>query len=761
MIENQSILHVYSSHRSLMQHLKSDVLLTPNMLMGAFFEQIVIIDGYRAMPRAMRLPLSVAIIKECVEDLGRVKFIFERSFLGFLESSQFLFDFFTELTQAQVAISEIPTVDIYEDYADHLRVLEKVEQRYKQRLEALRFYDGYILPENAKMRINEAFIKRFECIDIYLEGIMSKAHLYLLEQISTMTTLRLHFCVDMFNTHLSFLPTRLLKQCHISHRYAMRFDTAEIVESSPIIFSAKIRSYSFALRISQVSLVLYQIQEWLKSGIFANDIVVIVPDEHFARYLALFDKAGNLNFAMGKDITHTRVYKHLQSYLSSCEESQDDKPSPYAQICEDIQSCICRFEDSQSKKVRQKVSELLFIWGSIYERKCTHQEILALLCEELKKSNIDDVSGGKVRVIGVLESRGFKANKVIIVDFNDGIVPSVSSSDLFLNSQLRQRLGMPTIKEKELLQKHYYYSILSTAQEVVITYVANEETHKSLLLDELTHYQDIHIEENDGDKHFALLPQGRNIAYREDTFIGTLSKTLTPSKLQTFLECARKYYYQHIESLRYKDKSDAALMGNILHQCLHSVYEKYIAKKVQLKARDLCEDMKAFLNSYPAGNANQIAEIKLMYYELEAFLQKEDNHLVEILCLEQDMQGDYKGFNMHVRPDRVQKVNERIEIIDYKYKTDFKIKKRENMTDFALILYKHIFLQNYPQYAHLPIELCYFDIKGCKILPLNDVEEIERILCEKIASLHGKIHFEKCEKRNSCRYCDFKILCQR
>ena len=102
----KTALKVYSSNRALMQNLSPDELLPPHMMIGKFFSQLVIIDGYRALPKSMRLPLAMSILKECKDKLLGAKMIFEESFLGFLETSNFLFAFFDELAQAQVAIEQ-------------------------------------------------------------------------------------------------------------------------------------------------------------------------------------------------------------------------------------------------------------------------------------------------------------------------------------------------------------------------------------------------------------------------------------------------------------------------------------------------------------------------------------------------------------------------------------------------------------------------------------------------------------------------------
>ncbi|MCH5314069.1 MAG: PD-(D/E)XK nuclease family protein [Helicobacter sp.] len=757
-------LKVYSSHRSLMQYLDEGVLLSPHMMMSEFFAQAVIIEGYRALPEAMRLLLSLEILKECAKELQRVNFIFEESFLAFLESSQFLFGFFDELSQAQVDIGEIPLLDTYGDYEDHLYVLEWVQKRYKERLEELLYYDKLILPPKAKMRINEDFIRHFESIHLYIEGIISKAHLALLTHIASLSTLKVHFCFDEYNASLPFLPSYILEQCSPFHRYSFDFKTGEMLSCESISFQAQVRSYSFSLRISQVALVFYMIHQWLQSGVNEEDIAVIVPDEHFVQYLALFDKAHNLNFAMGRDITHSLAYKHLQDMLSDYKE--ESAILPYERICEGIQTHLASYEDRQSKKVREYVSELLFIWenGGFTERR--YAEVLELLLEELKHYSIDDVMGGKIRVMGVLESRGFVCKKVIIVDFNEGVIPSVAQSDLFLNSALRKKLQMPTIKDKEQLQKHYYYAMFSTADEVVVSYVENEDRHRSLLLEEWDKY--VKVQEYNGDAHFALLAEGEKLEYCEDSFTGEIPKKLSPSRLKVFLECPRRYFYQHIEYLSDIGQESGAFLGNILHQCLESIYAPYVGKKISLNAREVHHNALKWLESYVQENALSAldrANIKLLSYELEKFLDeyyKTQKGQIEILCLEEQMEAQYGGFVFSVRPDRIQKSDEGIEILDYKYRKNFEpTKDAEKTTDFALLLYKHAFWQNYPQYASLPVKLGYWDIKKAAVVEEESIEEKERILLEKLQSLQGEIVFSKTEKRTTCHYCPFVELCDR
>ncbi len=95
---------------------------------------------------------------------------------------------------------------------------------------------------------------------------------------------------------------------------------------------------------------------------------------------------------------------------------------------------------------------------------------LFLWLKRLSKLSIDDVRGGKITVMGALETRGVAFKGVIIIDFNDGIVPAIPAKDEFLNSSVRKLANLPTKNDREALQKQVYKRLIENGDEVVITY---------------------------------------------------------------------------------------------------------------------------------------------------------------------------------------------------------------------------------------------------------------------------------------------------
>ena len=422
------------------------------------------------------------------------------------------------------------------------------------------------------------------------------------------------------------------------------------------------------------------------------------------------------------------------------------------------------YEDRQSKKVRECVSELLFLWELLDLDFLEMSDILSFLLEELAQRNIDDIHGGKIRVMGVLKSRGFMYKKAVIVDCNKDVIPNVSEGDLFLNSRLRSELKMPTIKDKEQLQKHYYYGIFSTANEVAVAFVESEDKQKALLLDELG--QKTKLCYYNGDLLYGLLPPGRKLAYCEDKFFGRMPEVLTPSRLKTFLECPRKYYFLYEERMSEFSKNDGnAFLGNVLHTCLKSVYKPFVHRAMRFDMQEIIRSAESWLDDFAkqAQSALNLAEIELLKCELRRFFTQanlsEKQAEVEILQLEgENMRLELEGFSFYVRPDRIQKVGEAVEIIDYKYRKNLNI-KRDMANDFAMILYDFAFKQSDSVYKNLPVCMYYWDIRGG--VQQSEQQEKREILLGKLVELKGDVEFSKAKDRQPCRYCEFVDLCDR
>ena len=164
-------LYVFSSTRAMQEFLKAQDggFLPQCMLIGEFFSQVLLVEGKSKIPPMMRKILLSEVFREFeFEERESEILFFEKNFLGYLETSSFLLTFFNELNHHKVSIKDIPQKDIYGDYEDHLRVLEKVQESYERKLGEYGVYD---FPHNAK--ILDEFVEHFERIDVFLDGFLT------------------------------------------------------------------------------------------------------------------------------------------------------------------------------------------------------------------------------------------------------------------------------------------------------------------------------------------------------------------------------------------------------------------------------------------------------------------------------------------------------------------------------------------------------------------------------------------------------------
>lgn len=710
-------LFVFSSSRALnnfyINH--SQALLPEAKTIKTFFEEIIIIEDKIKIPKFIR---SV-ILYQVIQDIDIEKIGFDKAFLRFLENSKFLFHFFDELEAAMLDINLIDTSDTYGDYEDHLRILHKIYNAYKLELEKHNLYDIGIEPT-----IYKEYLEYYDNIYIFVDGILSRKDWHILELASKHTNIEIIFQYTSFN---AFIFDRILPYAlELDYQYSLNIATKEIVSSQKILpTSPHIKLYSFATRLNQAMLVIAKVNEWLEAG-FSN-IAIILPSQDFVKYLKLFDTSRNLNYAMGVENT-ALIQKIKQLQIA---------PNPAISKLQNVFNAI----ESLSPHLLNDLWELKF-FEDFFEN-LSNEEICDFIINNI--SNIDDTNGGKVRVIEILETRGMQFDKVIIVDFNEDFVPKLSDNDMFLNTTIRKRVGLPTLKDKESLQRHYYCNAINNAKEVHIAF--SSKILPSSLIDDIGLNSQDAI---DGESLWQFFAPTTQSAYLEEDFIYPYTdKNFSVSKLKTFITCPRKFYFAYCKQLKScDDEQNNAYVGNLIHDYFMQC-DDFSSQKLE-----------AFLHQ-KASNPAELLDLEILKYKVEPFLkfQREILREREILHREFEFNIHIKDFCFHGRIDRIDRSGNQIFLIDYKVKNHFNI---NNEGFLQLYIYKKAIESLYQNYS---INALYYDVLGDKhehyMNPTNEEEAQDMVeSCFKQFS-QPNINFHKSEDMKVCQYCDYKYLCNR
>ncbi len=766
-------LFVFSSTRRLKHFYleQGEGFLPSAMSMGSFFEQAFYIPNKKKIPNSARLILMIDTIKAIAKEKKSILeglLLFENSFLGYLESTSFLFDLFDELSSACIKLNELSSKDIYLDYEKHLEVLEMIYDRYIKKLEELGFYDK-IMQE--KPAILKEFFEHFSSIEWHLDGFMSVFERQCLLEVAELVPITLHLSCDKYNQKfLEFLNLKLETDCD----YSIDFKTQKILSQTFNDQKIEPKLYANSSYLKQGALVLQTIEEYLQKDNDPNKMAIITPNADFLPFLKLLDKNNNLNFAMGLGAKNSPYYTELVKILEDLQTSDCNLSESALLDLENITIPLLEQQSSKEKApLKEAHSQIMHQYHLLKDtlKNYSLKDLLHLYLQEFEANfRLDDSSGGKIRVMDTLETRGMQFDKIVIVDFNETCVPSLKDCDLFLNSALRKSLNLPTLLDKKNLQKHYYYQLFKNSKEITLSYIESETSKASNMLLELN----LHIEPiKDAYTLFAPSPLKD---YQEEEIKDAIPKdfSFSASSLNAFLTCKRRFYYHYMKRFKEspKDESNSAV-GSLLHELLKEAYEK--DKNPYALEERLIWLLETRENITPKERLDTLVALK----KIQAFYLKEKerfNAKIKILDLEKSFETIIQGVAFKGRIDRIDKTaDNEIILLDYKFKSDLKL---DNMSktqrgglspkeiaqisaDYQMAIYAFA-LKNLGYKG--PIKAFFYDLRKGELLEEDELilqAKMDHLEFSLIPKLKQEIDFEKTLEAKDCEYCSFKDMCNR
>lgn len=332
-----------------------------------------------------------------------------------------------------------------------------------------------------------------------------------------------------------------------------------------------------------------------------------------------------------------------------------------------------------------------------------------LFSELLKNSSIsfqgEPLEG--LQIMGLLETRALDFKRVILVGANEGSIPKTTTPQSFIPWDLKNYFGLPGRKEQDALYAYYFYRLINRPSELSLLYTTHSgkdlaSTEASRYLRQLAYYN------KQGETHFKIAQYQTNLAHipqpikevklvRNDFYRRKLKeklqKSLSPTALSAYLNCPLDFYFRYILGLQESDTIDeeigADVIGNIIHKVLDALYKPYINaepdfKEIWSKLDDelklvIAEEMK---NRWINTGMNRM-QIQIIETLLEKFLKLDESFIKEqvsegrsfkIVKVEEalsrkyefEIEGEHVEINLRGFADRIDRIDDRLRIIDYK-----------------------------------------------------------------------------------------------
>ena len=197
-----------------------------------------------------------------------------------------------------------------------------------------------------------------------------------------------------------------------------------------------------------------------------------------------------------------------------------------------------------------------------------------------------------LQVMGMLETRALDFKDVILFSVNEGKLPKTSLVHSFIPYNLRKAFGLPACEEQDAMYAYYFYRLLHRAEKVVLVYDSSTDGlntgEMSRFIFQLQYDSGLNVQFSHFDFDFESsdpkpisIPAGRTHQQRLLNYYS--EKPLSPSALNTYLDCRLKFYFRYLANLKEADEVteevDPRLFGNLFHHAAELTYSGFKGKQ--------------------------------------------------------------------------------------------------------------------------------------------------------------------------------------
>jgi hypothetical protein len=444
-----------------------------------------------------------------------------------------------------------------------------------------------------------------------------------------------------------------------------------------------------------------------------------------------------------------------------------------------------------------------------------------------------------LQIMGVLETRTLDFKNLLILSVNEGFMPGSNNDNTFIPHFLRAHFNLSTIDHEDAIYAYYFYRLIQRAEKITLVYNTDKtQTGKAemsrfllqLLIDSRLTIRRFALQSaiKPWQSEPVVVPKTedvlRQIKEKYDFNTHSEAKPLTPSGLNTFIDCSLRFYLQKIKGYEspdeLSDELDSSIFGTIFHHAAEFLYREvgrigeekifppFVVQKemldlfLQTDSDYLIKKFvsKAFEKHYFKGkivdeaqyNGEQLINFRVICKMLKRLIEFDRQRTpFTLIGLEWK---DYDFFdleNVGVKLkiggiiDRLEEKDEKINIIDYKtggstkpYKTlDELVTEKDKRAAhiFQTFVYASVLIrQNTFNQPIVPSLLYMQDAGRDNYSPVIEYEkepiadfrklntEFEALFLQKISDLfHPDIPFQQTTYISNCAYCEFKELCNR
>ena len=293
-----------------------------------------------------------------------------------------------------------------------------------------------------------------------------------------------------------------------------------------------------------------------------------------------------------------------------------------------------------------------------------------------------------LQVLGFLETRNLRFDRVFILDVNEEVLPDTKKEDTLLPFRAREILGLPTYQDRDALVEYYFEALLQGAGEVHLFFIENDKKERSRFVERLLWERQKRDKTTDTRNYLKSVQYKTGLKnslprdiVKTDAVAGFLRELpYSASALDTYLRCQLQFYYSYVLKVDKKEEISGDIERQDIGKFVHRVLAQYFStrKGRPLNAKDLdIAELSVLVNGLfakeygedPAGEVYLLRKqinkhLKDVF--LKYFVPLIRDETVTVLSTEQDIRIKRGPFFLRGRIDSIIQRGDRTVIVDYK-----------------------------------------------------------------------------------------------
>ena len=312
-----------------------------------------------------------------------------------------------------------------------------------------------------------------------------------------------------------------------------------------------------------------------------------------------------------------------------------------------------------------------------------------------------------LQVMGILETRLLDFKHVIVLSMNEEVMPASPFRQSYVPYTLRLAFGMPAREDMDAIYAYYFNRLLQRAEKVDLLFNSASEGIRtgemSRYLHQLIYNRGIRVirpgmEVMARETPPLVVRHTPEIAQKLRKYTGDVEerKYLSPSAINTYIDCSLKFYLRYLAGIKEPDEIreeiDAAGFGTVVHDSIHLLYREISEKNngeicrgelELLLSTDRTEEVLTgvFLDQHSRGRKNATIEgrniiiLRVMIRYLKKIIETDLKIApFTLISAEQThsrllvVESGGKGMEILLggKIDRVDRIGDVLRVIDYK-----------------------------------------------------------------------------------------------